>query len=83
MACGTPALVAAETAAGCPAAAGVLAHESLDGADAVARWTARIEGLLASRPERRQVAEFARATWSWERCAETYARALQACTRAA
>lgn len=79
MACGTPALVAAETAAGCPEAAGLLPHESLDGADALARWIARIEALFAAPPERRRIADFARDTWSWERCAQGYAQALRAC----
>jgi glycosyltransferase involved in cell wall biosynthesis len=85
MACGTPALVGADTAAGCPEAAGLLLGEPVGDADAVARWTARIEALLASRDQlasrRKHVAERARAIWSWERCAESYARALKACTR--
>jgi glycosyltransferase involved in cell wall biosynthesis len=87
MACGTPALVSDETAAGCPEVADILAHEPLAATDAVARWTARIEALLASRDQqasrRKHVAERARATWSWERCAESYAHALKACTRTA
>ncbi|HEV2432134.1 MAG TPA: glycosyltransferase family 4 protein, partial [Burkholderiales bacterium] len=51
MACGTPALVSDETAGGCPELADILAHEPLAGADAIARWTTRIEALLASRDE--------------------------------
>lgn len=83
MACGTPALISTETAAGCPAANEVLTHESLDGAGVAERWAARIEALLAAdaspAARRTQAAEFARATWSWERCAESYASALLEC----
>ena len=83
MACGTPALVSDETAAGCPEAAGVLLCESLAPGDVASRWSARIEALLASpetlRSLRTAAAEFARATWSWERCAETYSEVLQDC----
>jgi glycosyltransferase involved in cell wall biosynthesis len=87
MACGTPALVSDETAAGCPEAADVLLHESLAGDDPAARWRARIEQLLsrcdalgALRP---QVAEFARATWSWERTVERYGEILRHAARLA
>jgi glycosyltransferase involved in cell wall biosynthesis len=83
MACGTPALVSSETAAGCPEAAGVLLSESLAGDDVATRWSARVEALLASpeslRSLRTRVAEFARASWSWERCAEAYGEVLQGC----
>jgi phosphatidylinositol alpha-1,6-mannosyltransferase len=85
MACGTPALISTDTAAGCPAAAGVLAHESLAEPAAVERWATRIAALLAGgeavAARRRQSAEFARSAWSWERCAETYARALLECSQ--
>ena len=80
MACGTPALVSDETAAGCPEAAGVLLHESLAGGDPAGRWHARIEELLSRRDVlaalRPRAAEFARATWSWERAVERYAEIL-------
>jgi len=83
MACGTPALISEDTAAGCPEAAGMLLREPLEPGDSVLRWSARIEALLASpgtlRPLRTRVAEFARASWSWERCAAHYAEVLQAC----
>jgi glycosyltransferase involved in cell wall biosynthesis len=79
MACGTPALVGEETAAGCPEAADVLLCEPL----APARWSARITALLASpanlRSLRARVAEFAHATWSWERCAHAYGEILSRC----
>jgi glycosyltransferase involved in cell wall biosynthesis len=81
--CGTPALVSDETAAGCPEAAAVLLHEALGAADTAARWSARIEALLASpailHPLRGRVAEFARASWSWERCAERYNEVFRGC----
>lgn len=81
MACGTPALVTDQTAAGAPEAAGVLLAEPLSPGDPEARWADRIETLLAD-PEklvalRSRVAEFARAHWSWERCAARYAELLR------
>lgn len=84
MACGTPALVSEETAAGSPEAAEVLLREAVESApNAVLRWSARIEALLASPetlgPLRTRVAEFARASWSWEQCAERYAEVLRTC----
>ena len=76
MACGTPALVGAETAAGCPEAGELLPREAVGGADTVERWTARLEAMLA-RPAslesmRAPVAEFARRQWSWEQCVARY-----------
>jgi glycosyltransferase involved in cell wall biosynthesis len=83
MACGTPALIGEETAAGAPEAAGMLLHEPLESGDAASRWSARIEALFASPetlgPLRKRVTEFARANWSWERCAGRYAEVLRAC----
>ena len=81
MACGTPALVSDETAAGCPEAAGLLLRESLAVDDPASRWRARIEDLL-SRPEtlaglRPRVADFARTSWSWERTVERYEEILR------
>ncbi len=82
MACGTPALVSKETADGCPEAAELLLREPLEPDDAPARWTARIAALLAApqalRELRPQVAQFARATWTWERCVDRYAEVLLA-----
>ena len=83
MACGTPALVGDDTARGHPEAAGLLLHEPVEGEDPATRWSARIQALLASPGTlqllRERVAEFARANWSWERCAERYAEVLEAC----
>jgi glycosyltransferase involved in cell wall biosynthesis len=85
MACGTPALVGADTAAGCPEAGELLLREAVGDAETAVRWETRIRELIGppSRLEsmRAQVASFAREHWSWERCAESYARALKACTR--
>lgn len=81
MACGTPALVTAETAAGCPDAAHLLLAEEIGGADVAARWERRIREITcaASGPAalRAAVAAHAAASWSWERCAERYAELLR------
>jgi glycosyltransferase involved in cell wall biosynthesis len=80
MACGTPALVGSETAAGCPDAADVLPHEETSGPDAIPRWEGHIRELTTA-PGRRglrgAVAAYAAANWSWERCAERYAELLR------
>ncbi|HET9404479.1 MAG TPA: glycosyltransferase family 4 protein [Burkholderiales bacterium] len=80
MACGTPALVGDETAAGCPESQDVLLREAVGAQDTAARWAGRIEGLLASPATletlRPRVAEFARARWSWEKCAGRYSGIL-------
>ena len=84
MACGTPALVGTETAAGCPGAP--ILSEATGVPDTVERWVARIESLLrepqALRELRPQVAAFAREHWSWERCVSEYAGALRTLPRA-
>ena len=83
MACGTPALVSSETAQAVPEAAGVLLSEALGPGDPAQRWAERITSLLSSRDTlsalRVQVAQFARANWSWERCAARYEEVLRAC----
>ena len=87
MACGTPVLVGAETAAGCPVADAPILSEATAVQDAEARWSARLE-VLAHAPEtlrelRPRVAAFAREHWSWERCVEHYAGLLRACVEPA
>jgi len=82
MACGTPALIGAETAAGCPHADAALLAEATGGADTAERWSARLEALLAS-PQilaelRPRAARFAREHWSWEQCTARYAELLRA-----
>lgn len=83
MACGTPALVGEETAAGCPGSEQVLLREPVGSIDTAARWAARIEALLASPGAlaalRPGVAAYARQAWSWETCVRQYAEALRAC----
>jgi glycosyltransferase involved in cell wall biosynthesis len=81
MACGTPVLAGAETAAGSPDAP-ILA-ESTDGDDAAERWAARVGSLLSAPQALRdlspRVAEFAREHWSWDQCVRQYAEILRAC----
>jgi glycosyltransferase involved in cell wall biosynthesis len=83
MACGTPALVGAETASGCPEAGGLLLGELTGTPDTAVRWAARLQSLLDSPSTlegmRSRVAAFAREHWTWERCAGRYAEVLRAC----
>ena len=80
MACGTPALIGAETAAGCPAAHEVLWREAT-GPGSEKLWRSRLEALLASPATlegmRARVAAFAREQWSWDRATERYAEVLR------
>ena len=71
MACGTPALVSDETAAGAPGAP--LLHEPLE----LDRWVACIENKSVYEAMRPRVAAYARQHWSWEHCAERYAGLFQ------
>jgi len=86
MACGTPALVGIETAAGCPDAADVLPSENLSGTEAIARWQGRIRHLSAggitAQRLRTSVASYAATNWSWERCTERYLELLARCAAA-
>lgn len=83
MACGTPALIGEETAAGIPDSTEVLPRECVGDPQTAQRWAARIEALLDSvEALRPRVAAFARAHWSWERCAARYAELLTACAAA-
>jgi glycosyltransferase involved in cell wall biosynthesis len=83
MACGTPALVGAETAAGCPDATGLLLCEETSGAQTAQRWEDRIRKLTAEAQTlgdlRPAVAAYAATSWSWERCASQYAEILRHC----
>jgi glycosyltransferase involved in cell wall biosynthesis len=79
MACGTPALVGEETAAGCPEAGELLLHEPVPG---IERWAERIKHLAGSgalAELRPRVAGFAREHWSWQRCTVRYAEILRDC----
>jgi glycosyltransferase involved in cell wall biosynthesis len=83
MACGTPAMIGEETAAGCPDAGDALLSERVAGAGTAARWAERIESLLAAPDKleslRPRVAAFAAAHWSWDKCVARYAEVLHAC----
>jgi len=84
MACGTPALVGEETAAGIPGAEDVLLRERVGDAHTVERWSARIRALLGSgelQALRPRVAAFAREYWSWPRCAARYAEIISSVRR--
>jgi glycosyltransferase involved in cell wall biosynthesis len=77
LACGTPALVGAETASALPQAPEALLTEPLDGPDAAARWEARIRAIaLAPGALRAAAASYAAQHWSWERCAASYAELI-------
>lgn len=83
MACGTPVLIGAETAAGCPVDGAPILSEATAAEDTAARWTARVEALLREpqtlRELRPRVAAFAREQWSWEGCIARYAAILRSC----
>ena len=80
LACGTPAIVDPSTAAGDAMAGGYLETEPVTDADALDRWQAHLERILA-RPDaaaqRRQLAEFALGHWSWDRAARAYRDVLE------
>jgi glycosyltransferase involved in cell wall biosynthesis len=76
MACGTPAIVANETAAAFPSDGTPILREEILGDDALSRWTARLRDLARSDSPlpalRAAAAAFARREWSWERAAQAY-----------
>jgi len=77
MACGTPAMVGEETAAGCPEARPLLIVEKVGAGDTAPCWARRL-AELREQPERlrgmrAEVARFARERWSWENTAAAYA----------
>jgi glycosyltransferase involved in cell wall biosynthesis/putative flippase GtrA len=78
LAMGLPVLVDPSTIAGCPAVASVAEGESVLGAEALSRWTARISEILEDEAGRVAMAprrvEFARGQWDWDRAAAAYAR---------
>lgn len=81
MACGTPAIVGEETATGCAEAGDLLLSEPIAAGDTALNWRIRLETLLGGddtlRSLRPRVAYFARATWSWDRTAESYGEILR------
>ena len=86
MACGTPVLAGAATAAGLAVADAPILGEPTEGSEIVERWTSRVESLLrdpqALRELRPRVAAFAREQWSWQRCVERYTALLRECAAA-
>ncbi|MDA8254647.1 MAG: glycosyltransferase family 4 protein [Betaproteobacteria bacterium] len=87
MACGTPAMVGEETAAGCPDARSLLFVEKVGAGDTAVRWARRLaepgnqpDRLIVRRP---QVAAFAREHWSWQATAAAYAELLNSAQAAA
>jgi glycosyltransferase involved in cell wall biosynthesis len=86
MACGTPALIGTDTAAGCPEAADWLLAEDTAGRDVAARWERRLRELTRAAQRladlRAPVAAYAVNHWSWDRCAERYAEIVRRCAPA-
>lgn len=87
MACGTPALIGAETAAGCPQAEEALLAEATGKVDTAERWARRLASLVGSPATllslRATAASFARERWSWQQCTARYAELLATCAREA
>lgn len=86
MACGTPAMVGEETAAGCPDVRPLLMVETVGAGDTALRWAHRL-AELRGQPERLrgmrgEVSKFAHERWSWESTAATYAKLIRSlCAR--
>lgn len=85
MACGTPAMVGEETAAGCPDAQPLLHVEQVGVEDTAVRWARRLAVIFAEpgqlRARRHEVVDFARANWSPEATAGRYAQLLDTLAR--
>lgn len=77
-ACGTPALISDEAAAGCENARPFLFELPVRGQVVVERWQEGLSALLSNRAlldaRRAAVAEFSRQEWNWERAVQTYTR---------
>jgi glycosyltransferase involved in cell wall biosynthesis len=82
LACGTPALVDADTAAAIAAPPDVVFACAAGGQGTIRAWTATIRQLLSERiagDERRmQIARFAKDAWSWQAAAERYSEFFMA-----
>lgn len=80
MACGTPALVTAETAAGAPDLADLMEKEEIGSPDAPQFWLEKIDAMLLDRDRlklmRATIAEVANRHWSWTRTAAAYQQIL-------
>jgi len=84
MACGTPAMVGADTALAIPEVTPLLLSEDVAGESARSKWNAKIREFITNPSRlknlRTPVAEFARRNWSWEKCAEEYQRIFEQLT---
>jgi len=80
-ACGLPALVSDETAAGCEPVRPLLFELSVTAPDAIDQWQRRLSDLMADRAaldaRRGPVAEFASQAWSWDHAVDVYSRLYQ------
>jgi glycosyltransferase involved in cell wall biosynthesis len=85
MACGTPAMVGVETAAGCPDARHLMLVEHVGAEDSVACWERHLSDIRGNPRQllalRAAVANFAHEHWSWESTAARYAELLESIAR--
>lgn len=77
MACGTPALISAETAGGYPPAGPLTYTVEPTPEEFERRLRAILAEPAALAARRAEVAAFARDHWDWERCADRYAEVLR------
>lgn len=79
LACGLPVLVDPSTLAGYAASSAVITAEPVEGSEAVARWSDRIDQLIEAgdRDSGSLIrATFARQHWDWGACADRYVELL-------
>lgn len=85
MACGTPAMIGEETAAGCPAARSLIYVEKVGSEDAVMLWKQHLARILSEPEElqarRHEVSKFARDNWSWDAVSAQYASLISGLAR--
>lgn len=84
LACGASAVVGIETAGALPGIEQFVSGVETETPDAADRWIAHVRQLLSvdtllSSNLRPDAALFARATWSWELCAHSYASCIRDC----
>lgn len=82
MACGTPAMVGEETAAGCPDARALMFVEKVGAGGTAPRWIRCLSDLCEQserlREMRRDVAQYSRAHWSWDTTTAKYSELIEA-----
>lgn len=86
MACGTPAMVGEETAAGCPEVGSCLIIEKIMASQTASLWLRKINELL-SNPDslnnlRKKAAWYALDHWSWSKTASVYDGVFKSCIKA-